>query len=1755
MNIRHIYSLALLAISFLHLPLKAAAQDFEILSVTAEATDCFDTNTGSITIVVSGGEPNYRYAYFNTNTFESANVVSSETEHTFSGLSRGIYNIWVNYDNSGEDPLTTVAQVASPPLLFAGIMPDPAVTCANTLIGLDGNPAGGTGTYLHDWSGDGAAFLDNPNSRTPVFGAPAAGSYSLTYTVVDDNNCIASDDIVVTVYAALEGTPVVTAHVLCHGENTGEITVTAPSGGSGSYEYSLDGSSWQSATLFSNLPAGFYDVFMRDVSVSICEEQIAANIQVTQPAEPVSGAVTGLDDVSCHGGSDGSFTVEGGGGTPGYEYRLDGGEWQGSGNFDELPAGDYTVRVRDTNLCFTDVPVTVSEPDTPVSGSVTALEDVSCHGSSDGSFTVEGGGGTPGYEYSLDGGAFVASGSFGSLEAGSYTVRVRDANLCFADVPVTLSEPDEPLAISVDAIGHIDCHGDANGTISLSASGGTAPYMFRIDGGAWQDNGDFGPLNGGTYIVAVDDAGGCGPVTVEVTVNEPDEITITDLSYSDIECHGLGNGQITVTASGGTGTLTYTLLPDGISNTSGFFGDLSAGTYEVLVDDENFCGPAATGDIVISEPDELEISPDLLVHNLCHGDELGEIRVSSSGGTGTVTFTLEPGDVSNTSGVFGLLPAGTYRVSADDEGGCGPVWTDDIVVDQPDLFEISVSYENVSCFGEADGEISVTAAGGVSPYEYSITGDDPAGYQASGDFSLLPPGGYEVIARDDNMCLSNMVEVEINEPAQVFVGFDAPAIETCYGDPGKITLSASGGSGSFEYSITTTQWVPGTWRTNNVFDDLEGGVAYYAFVRDTETECITYVNAGNSITISQPTEISYSVTSVQHVTGCFYNNDGEIRISSPTGGSSPYSYFINGTQNPDRIFRDLTAGNHLVEVVDNRGCRIPETVTITAPDEIVVDDVALTPVTGCHDNTNGAISLLASGGTGVLEYALNGGPFVAPGDFDNLPGGGHTIIIRDENMCILEVTYTLDAPGELLPPDIQTVPASCGGADDAAIRARASGGTPPYTVSLWLGGTELSERTGIADGEWVTFGGLQAGVDGFTVHVDDSEGCGPAVSAELQTTGPPPLTAGPAVTTGNTCYGDAEGSVEIEARGGTAPYTYTLFDSDGNEVDSHAGEGGAFFGGLPGGTYSVAVDDANLCGPVVVDDIVIDEPGQLVVSVPVVTGVSCHGSDDGSITVTASGGTGDLEYSADGGAEFFSSGFFVGLPAGTYHVIVRDQEGCEVDAGEVEVTQPDELAFTMLEIRDIIIGSGIDNGSVTVGVEGGTPPYMYSADGGATWQDEEIFSGLSEGEYEIVVADENGCSIDTVAVVAEVIGIDAQVSLTHPLCHGSANGVISIAASLGTEPYEYSIDDGASFFDQGIFVGLTAGTYHIVVRDASGYIYRETAELIDPAGLEATVTVTDAWCSSLSADGSVVLEVTGGTGSYSYLWDDGSEEAFASGLQPGEYHVLVYDENDCELYVDVTVGYTHLLEVSLPAGVTVCHGEEYELVPSLVQSGSSVVWTWTASEGPDPGPVARPVVAPVTPVLYRVSVSDENGCMAEDEVLVELHPLQGIFIGNDTVVMQGTQLNLEATGGEFVSYEWAPPTGLSVLSGPATVATVNAEVTYYVFAETAEGCTESASIHIDVLLPIEPVSGFTPNDDGINDYFDIVNASDYPDIEVEVFNRSGQRVFYSRGYTDDRRWDGTYNGRELPVGTYYYVITLNDGFGTRPVTGPVTIVR
>jgi gliding motility-associated-like protein len=215
----------------------------------------------------------------------------------------------------------------------------------------------------------------------------------------------------------------------------------------------------------------------------------------------------------CFGNSSGSITASGTGGIGPYEYSIDGGSYQASGVFPGLTAGTHTIGVKDSKDCTFSIDVVISGPAAALSGNITAQGDVSCFGLTNGSFTIAGNGGMAPYSFSLDGGAYQPSGVFTGIAAGSYTITVRDANLCTFDVQAVVTEPS---AIDVTFTKEdATCPGEEQGSITLTITGGLPPYNVIWSDGPTTPNRD--NLTDTTYSAIVRDVNGC-PVPVEVTI-------------------------------------------------------------------------------------------------------------------------------------------------------------------------------------------------------------------------------------------------------------------------------------------------------------------------------------------------------------------------------------------------------------------------------------------------------------------------------------------------------------------------------------------------------------------------------------------------------------------------------------------------------------------------------------------------------------------------------------------------------------------------------------------------------------------------------------------------------------------------------------------------------------------------------------------------------------------------------------------------------------------------------------------------------------------------------------------------------------------------------------------------------------------------------------------------------------------------------------------------------------------------------------
>ena len=495
----------------------------------------------------------------------------------------------------------------------------------------------------------------------------------LNYNVVVRNSwgCTDSSQAAINVFDPCSGiTIAVTATKTdaSPNQNNGSITVTA-TGGSG-FTYNLNGGIFQSSNVFSGLAAGNYSVAAKSSNGCIGITQIT--IGIIDPCAGITVVVTSTQVNPTTGQSNGSITATATGGT-GFTYSLNSGTFQASGTFTGLAAGNYTITAKNSNACIgiTTVTLTATNPCAGVTVVVTTTQVNPTTGQSNGSITATATGGT-GFTFSLNGGAFQASGTFTGLAAGNYTVTAKNLNGCMGTATVALgsTNPCAGVTVVVSTTQVNPTTGQSNGSITATATGGTG-FTYSLNGSAFQVSGTFTGLAAGTFTVTAKNSNGClGTATVTLTAIDPCAgVTVVVTTTQVNPTQGQSNGSITASATGGTG-FTYS-LNGGAFQVSGTFTGLAAGTYTVTAKNSNGCLGSTTVTLVATSPCTgitIVITTAIVNNTPCVTPASGKITVTASGSTG-FTYNIN-GGVYQASNVFTALTAGNYTVGVKDVNGC-----------------------------------------------------------------------------------------------------------------------------------------------------------------------------------------------------------------------------------------------------------------------------------------------------------------------------------------------------------------------------------------------------------------------------------------------------------------------------------------------------------------------------------------------------------------------------------------------------------------------------------------------------------------------------------------------------------------------------------------------------------------------------------------------------------------------------------------------------------------------------------------------------------------------------------------------------------------------------------------------------------------------------------------------------------------------------------------------------------------------------
>ncbi|NNM95113.1 MAG: T9SS type B sorting domain-containing protein, partial [Bacteroidia bacterium] len=509
-----------------------------------------------------------------------------------------------------------------------------------------------------------------------------------------------------------------------------------------------------------------------------------------------------------------------------------------------------------------------------------------------------------------------------------------------------------------------------------------------------------------------------------------------------------------------------------------------------------------------------------------------------------------------------------------------------------------------------------------------------------------------------------------------------------------------------------------------------------------------------------------------------------------------------------------------------------------------------------------------------------------------------------------------------------------------------------------------------------------------------------------------------------------------------------------------------------------------------------------------------------------------------------------GLCPGNYTDTLTDANGCKL-------VQPFTIGanstITLSTSQVNVPCNGGSNGSASVTASGGGGIYNYSWSPGL--QTSQSVSGLSSGSYTIMVTDQNGCQGTDTLYITQPTAIAINLMVTPDSCNGSCDGRIIANVSGGTPSYLYNWSPGPSSADS--IKGLCPGTYSVNVTDNNGCTATANVTLINPPLFTESHLLTRPSCNS-SNDGAISITPAGGIAPYTYTWSpNGLTSSSASNLSMGTYTILVTDSTGCTLKDTITlIPDTNVIAIA-GNDTGICAGTGFLTLNGSRSSPTGVLtysWIDSNSSAVLGNTAIITITAPAGTTTYEL-VTTDGSCTDTARVKVTIVPGPTASGGPDQhiFIYNSVQIGGSPTGPSGSTYRWRPPTGLndSTISNPIASPTVT--TTYTVFVTNALGCTSSDTITVFILPQIVIWDGFTPNGDGMNDVWDIGNINEFPDAVVEIYNRWGELLYRTQGYY--KPWDGMYNNEPVPVGTYYYIINLNDPRFPKAYTGPLTIQR
>ena len=1112
----------------------------------------------------------------------------------------------------------------------------------------------------------------------------------------------------------------------------------------------------------------------------------------------------------------------------------------------------------------------------------------------------------------------------------------------------------------------------------------------------------------GMYQVSVLDNIGCTLYSEPLLIDDIElEVLDIESDITPVSCDSGSDGIIEV-------LIDSPNLPYNIVWSDGSMGpindNLAVGTYTVTVTDNNGCFAIETYEIQVTENVDAAVSGDCV-----NGVFISVEEIPGASYQWYLDGNLITDAVLNPYQVTADFP-GEYYVTIDNGIICTE--SNPLIVDIDfNVLGIEGEVVDLLCFGATTGSIDIIADDMNPPLTYSWNnGEDTE------DITDLGTGTYVVTVIDANGCFGIMdfivngpssfinsltvVQPDMGNPGGASIassggilpytyewnnGFDQSSDDDLA--PGEYAITVTDGNGCieiFEFEITSNFIVIEMFSDESCPDACDGSIlltvddsnSVYSVIWDsvdisgfnptqlcagiyaytvTDSEESPFVG---SVTISAPPEIM--ISAIYEDTICANSSDQDISLLV-SGGTLPYTYLWNTGSVEDTLV-GVDAGTYIVEVTDNLGCIASDTFEI---DSLPMLELQFEIVpTGCNGEEIGAIDMTINNGIAPINILWNNDSITE--DLIDLADGWYSVSVTDGYGCLAIDSAFVNSNSGILVSDI-VVPVNCIGEDNGSISLEISGGLMPYDIE-WDNGADSTYIENLSPGF-------------YEVTILDAAGCSWFQNYEILLNSDIDISA---QTIDNVCYGESAGSIELTIN--NVFTSYTINWEDGSlEKDRY---------NIPAGVYHYMLIDSFGC--TYLDSFIISEGLEINYQV-MISEPSCNGVADGLIGISPVSGALPFSY-------LWSNGETVNqindLVSATYYLTITDDNGC-IELDTFILSENSDIEASESIMHNLCYGES--KGSIELDIIGGALPYII------TWSNGEntsFIDNLLAGDYFVTIEDGNGCNSAYLYMILEPDSLYIEDFVELPLCHNDV-GNINVDGQGGIEPYTINWSTGETTPS----INITHGNTYMVTLTDMNQCTNSKTYIIDNITEIEIITTSLVDPTSSNNDGSITIDVSGGTSPYTISWDNGQTGVTAINLGSGFFTATVVDANGCTQTITVELSNDPLSANGLTED-NLCFGDCKGQVMLSIEGGTEpYIINWSDGQS---GLIAESLCNGD----YQATIIDGLGEEFETEVFPVISP-NDIIIDGQTYDISCAELDdgaiaINSEGGENpFDYNWS----------------------------------------------------------------------------------------------------------------------------------------